>query len=419
MVGTSQSSFGKGLRKRKPSYQISEESEEESSNNSHDTGSYEVNYNTKVTHKPGPSSYDTGSYKFTIPTTAPVTKTKFGSNNKFSSFNHQGSGSAQSGIFKFNEPQSSSGLSNGQITTKFAINHPAPTHSADNLGGSYQTYSDEGFGSSSGQLNEQFISDYHTTLAKLNTDKKSEKKKFQSSSPFKSTFGDSPKFGDSHSFGSFGDSHSFGEGSKFGDSSNFKVSSDFKVGSESHSPVQYQKSQNTKFGGEFSKFKPNFRLQEVPNLYPSEDQFKPSLGYPGESSGLSGQNSNNGNKLFEPSSDNEEFVQQQLAKNPASKGQYQQYLKSQEDEKIEQQALLEQLQYQQHQQPQKPKGPPKAPISRPSSAFSGSSAKFRPYITVKKTYPRKRPLVRVASSPGLSHYRTPAIDGPYTIHFSV
>lgn len=399
MAGTSTSSFGKGLRKRKPSYQISEESEEDqnnhNNNNHHDTGSYEVNYKTEVTHKPGPN-FDFGSFKFgSGVTSAPVAKTKFGASSKFSSYNPHGS--APSGIFKFNEP--SSGASSGQITTKFAISHPAPTHSAANLGGSYQTFSDEGFGSSSGQLNEQFIADYHSSLAKLKSDQKNEKPKFQNSSPFKSKFSDSSKFGDT---------------SKFGDSSNFKVSSDFKVGSESH-PAQFHKSTHPKLNGDFGKFKPNFRLQEVPNLYPSEDQFRPSVGYPGEGD----DGSTGDNKLFEPSSDNEEFVQQQLAQNPASKGQYQQYLKSQEDEKIEQQALLEQLKYQQ-QQPQRPKGPPpKASIGRPLQGYSGSSTKFRPYITVKKNFNRRKPLVRVASSPGLSHYRTPAIDGPYTIHFSV
>lgn len=386
--GLASSSFGKGLRKKKPSYQISEEVEDTGS----EVGSYEVNYKSTVTHKPGPS-FDTGSFKFSSVTSAPKT-TKFGSSNKFSSFNHQGAGSSSSsqssGLFKFNEPSSPSLLSNGQITTKFAINHPAPTHSAANLGGSYQTsFSDEGFGSSSGQLTEKFISDYHTTLAKLKSDKqqqqqqqaqhrghlKSEQPKFQSSSsPFKT---------------------------KFSDSSNFKVSSDFKVGAETQFPTKFN-------SGDLSSFKPNFRLQEVPNLYPSEDQFRPSVGY-------------SGNQLFEPNSDNEDFLQQQLAQNPASKGQYQQYLKAQQDEQIEQQALQEQLKYQ-HSKPKVPlksQGLSRPPQSAPPQGFSGSSTKYRPYIQVKKNFNRRKPLVRVASSPGLSHYRTPAIDGPYTIHFSV
>lgn len=390
-VGTSISSFGKGLRKRKPTYQISEESTEDEpnissslSNAGHDAGSYEVNYKTAVTHKPGPS-FDSGSFKFSSITAAP--KTKFGStNSKFGGFNSP----APSGIFKFHEPaptsglhgsSSSSGLNKGQITTKFAISHPAPTHSAANLGGSYQTtYSEEGFGGNSG-LNEKFISDFQSSLSKFKTEPKKEKPRFQTKSPFKTKFPDT--------------------------SSNFKVTSDFKVGSESQFP-----SSHTKFGSdfdnsEFNSFKHNFKLQEVPNLYPSEEQFRPSVGFPG-------------NKLFEPNSssgDHDDYIQQ-LAKNPASKGQYQQYLKSQEDEKIEQQALLEQLKYQQS---QKPKVPPKAAISRPPVGFSGASTKFRPgpYITVKKNFNRRKPLIRVSSSPGLSHYRTPVIDGPYTIHFSV
>lgn len=371
-IGISSSSFGKGLRKRKPSYQISEESEEE--NVSNDAASYEVNYKTKVTHKPGPS-FDSGSFKFSSVTAAPSLsgKTKFGSSNKFSSFGSLNSGSSNSGLFKFNEPSSS--LSNsGQITTKFAVNHPAPTNSASSLGGSYQTFPDEGFGTSSGQLNDKFNSDYHSSLAKLKTD--SRPKYSLGNSPFKS---------------------------KFSDNNNFKVSSELKVGSESQSS-NYQK---TKFGADFASIRPHFKLQEVPNLYPSEDSFRPSVGYPG-------------NKLFEPSSDNEDYIQQQLSKNPASKGQYQQYLKSQEDEKIEQQAVLEQIKYQQS-KPKVPQPPPSKPIhhNRPPQTFSGSSTKYRPYITVKKNFIRKKPLVRVSSSPGLSHYRTPVIEGPYTIHFSV
>lgn len=325
-----------------------------------------------MTHKPGPS-FDSGSFKFSSVTSAP--KTKFGSSSKFSPFGS--SSNAPSGLFKFNDPQS--GHSSGAITTKFAISHPTPTHTAANLGGSYQTFSEESFGGNSGHETDKFLSDYHSTLAKL----KKDKPKFQTSSPFKT---------------------------KFTDTSNFKVSSDFKVASESHQP-QFQK---TKFGSDFNNFnafkqdfKPDFKLQEVPNLYPSEDQFRPSVGYPGA----------NGNQLFEPNSDNNEDYIKQLAKNPASKGQYQQYLKAQEDEKIEQQAVQEQLKYQQQQQP---KAPPKLPISRPHpQAFNGASTKFRPYITVKKNFNRRKPLVRVSSSPGLSHYRTPLIDGPYTIHFSV
>lgn len=394
-VGTSSSSFGfgKGLRKRKPSYQISEESEEDSQ--SHDAGSYEVNYKTTVTHKPGPS-FDTGSFKFSSVTSAPLSKTKFGlsggGGSKFTSYNSQHTGSspassAPSGIFKFNEPAASSlggggGHSNGAITTKFAISHPVPTHSASNLGGSYQSFSDESFGGTSEQQNEQFIADYHTSLAKYQKKEKTEKPKFQLNSPFKT---------------------------KFSDTTNFKVSSDFKVGSDSHQPsFSHTK---TKFGGEFGSFKPNFKLQEVPNLYPSEDQFRPSLGF--------ASNEGNGNKLFEPNSENEDYVQQQLANNPASRGQYQQYLKSQEDEKIEQQALLEQLKYQ-HTKPKPVPAPlPKPSFIRPQATYSGASTKFRPYITVKKNFNRRKPLVRLSSAPGLSHYRTPAIDGPYTIHFSV
>lgn len=350
----SEFSFGTSKSKKsKPSF---------SDDDTDDDGSYEVNYKTSVTHKPA-SSYE---YK---PTSAP--KSKFSSGTKFSSFNHQ---SSSPGLFKFNDP-------NGPITTKFAINHPAPTHSASNLGGSYQTYPDDGYTSNSAYLTEKFITDYHTALSKLKQDQPGKQGSLrQPSNKFENVFK-----------------------SKFSDNNNFKVSSDFKVGGSSIKGENdffenSHKFQNLKVANpDPSEFKPNFKLRDVPNLYPTDDHFKPSIGFDTGSS-ISTPN------LFESTVDKDELLKLQLAQNPASKGQYQQFLKAQQDEKIEQQALLEQLKFQQQ------KG-----LSRPS--FSGGS-KFRPILPQKHfSYPRRKPTRIV--SPGLGHYRTPIIDGPYTIHFSV
>lgn len=374
------SGFGEKGLKRRPTY--IQDSEEETG------ASYEVNYKTTVTHKPVFSSFDFGTYKSTdAPAPAPApSKTKFGSNGKFgSSYGHQAAPS--SGLFKFNEPGQP-----GQITTKFQISHPAPSGSEFSADNSYHHALADESSSSSGHLTDKFISDYHSALHKLKNDQhksvKQPAKKFEN--PFKT---------------------------KFQDNSNFKVSTGFKVapaqpssssslgeefyesgGAPTHQQQFHRAPQEPLKQSESFDFGPHFKLQEVPNLYPSgDDQFKPSVG-------VSGQHHQGAPHLFAPSnSEKEELVKQQFAPNPASKGQYQQFLKAQQDEKIEQQALLEQLKYQQQ------KG-------RPS--YGGSATKFKPYIPVKQITYRRKPVSRIVS-PGLGHYRTPIIDGPYTIHFSV
>jgi hypothetical protein len=140
-------------------------------------------------------------------------------------------------------------------------------------------------------------------------------------------------------------------------------------------------------------FKPSFKLQDVPNLYPSESY--------GQSSASRGQIQN---YLRAEHRIKDEILKQNLLNNPnpAARGQLQQFYKAKEDERIEQEVVLEQLKNQQlgPARPQsfggqRPKGP------RPGS-LQTSQSKFYPV--------RKQPVRAIRP------YRSPG--GVSTIRFS-
>lgn len=144
-------------------------------------------------------------------------------------------------------------------------------------------------------------------------------------------------------------------------------------------------------------FKPQFKLQDVPNLYPQE-----SAGY-----GVAGRGQIESFYVAEQAA-KDELIKQQLKNNPdpATKGQYQQFLKAKEDEQIEQQQFREQLQLQQQQQQQQ------LSFKNQRPNLSGVSSKFRPVRRIPA-----RPV-----SLGLRHYGTGVpslIDRPYSITFKV
>ncbi|KFB36816.1 hypothetical protein ZHAS_00003979 [Anopheles sinensis] len=150
-------------------------------------------------------------------------------------------------------------------------------------------------------------------------------------------------------------------------------------------------------------FRPNFKLQDVPNLYPA-DPYLLGAGIAAKGQIESFLNSEHALK-------DESLVAQLLGdSSPAARPHYHQFLKSQEDEKLEKEALRQQIEYLKAQAAKRPldlnAGPHRPPIV-------SNAQKFRPVrripshvrLGVKAPYPLPR----------IPNYN----DRPYSISFKI
>lgn len=140
-------------------------------------------------------------------------------------------------------------------------------------------------------------------------------------------------------------------------------------------------------------FKPHFKLQDVPNLYPE--------GYKTPASQGQLQKYYEKQLLLEQQQKDEHLQYQHLNQNPATKGQYNQFLKAQEDELVEQKYIRDQLKLHHQQQNGNShlRGFYKQGSPQQSHKFHPVRNNARPHTTL-----------------GLSHYRKAV---PYSIRFNL
>nr|XP_029717648.1 uncharacterized protein LOC109424937 [Aedes albopictus] len=150
------------------------------------------------------------------------------------------------------------------------------------------------------------------------------------------------------------------------------------------------------------EFRPNFKLQDVPNLYPDE--------HIGAGIAAKGQIENFLNS--EHSFRNQPVrTTHYLDGHPGKKGQYNEYLKSQEDEQFEKEALKAQIEYLKAQAAKRPEvrqRPPGPPIKHGSAPPRGRPVRRIPQLAPLGAK-QSRPPVRIP------HYN----DRPYSVSFKL
>ncbi|XP_062540388.1 uncharacterized protein LOC134208541 isoform X4 [Armigeres subalbatus] len=208
-------------------------------------------------------------------------------------------------------------------------------------------------------------------------------------------------------------------GTKLKSSHNTEFESDFDVKNiklpgtlNTFRPNNFPKStkHKSKYGSDIDnpnplEFRPNFKLQDVPNLYPDE--------HIGAGIAAKGQIENFLNA--EHSFRNEPIrTTHFLDGHPGKKGQYNQFLKSQEDEQFEKEALKAQIEYLKAQASKRPVAEVRRPPGPPPSAkINSGPPRGRPVRRIPQLAPlgakQSRPPVRIP------HYN----DRPYSISFKL
>ncbi|XP_055676491.1 uncharacterized protein LOC129785859 [Lutzomyia longipalpis] len=158
-------------------------------------------------------------------------------------------------------------------------------------------------------------------------------------------------------------------------------------------------------------FKPKFKLQHVPNLYPKDEpSFKPSMEFPPDKVSSSKQK-----EYFEPppkyvyTNDNVQYYNVDGGAVPPSKSQNpQQYLKRQNQLKLQQQMIMEKIKK----------------SRAPYSYGQASQTNFRPIVPQQPPHrfsaPRRKPSRAFTPAAARTPYKSrPIIDGPYSIRISM
>ncbi|XP_055697953.1 uncharacterized protein LOC129798700 [Phlebotomus papatasi] len=334
-------------------------------NNEDDKFEDKVSYQIASSTTKSPFKY--GGFQYSSTTPSPVFNSLPNSHiNKPSLANSERSSANQGGSFR-------------PVTTKFTVNHPHPPKNQGNLISSrYQqsSYDDEEEyietkrePTNAGQVSDKYLNDYQQALSKLQA-----------------------------------------AGSNVARRPNPPKSQIKYIGVPPNSPNSYlPKNKQQQFPAlepEAKPFKPKFKLQNVPNLYPRDDApFKPSVGFPGGKGAPTKQK-----EYFEPppeyiyTNDDVQYYNVDGGASPPSKSQSPQYLKRQNQMKFQQLAIEK--------------------MKKARNPYFGqpSQTNFRPIVPQQPPHrfsmPRRKPSR--AFTPARNSYKSrPIIDGPYSIRISM